>query len=1051
MRKNKAFHLFLVAAILGGTIFLFAHAEAYNASDVIGQLNADDTPNYTKALSFNDPNARGFNIPISVAIDTQRHRLFVAEYGNNRIVVYNLDSNNNISSRVQSNVIGQPDLNSYAAATSQTGLHNPWDLAIDVSGGRLFAADQANNRVLVFDVTSVSNGMSASNVIGQINFTSSTATSSQTGLNTPTAVAYDSVNNRLWIGDQANNRVLAYNAASISNGMSASFVLGQTNFTNRSTGNSSSTMNSPIGFGLDTATDRLFVADSVNNRVTVFNVASGTLVNTKPASFVLGQMAFGVSTASTSATGMSDPIGLAYDPTNNRLFVSEYNNRRITFFNVASGSVSNGQAAVNVLGQSGFTTNTAGNGQNGVNGTYHIALDSTNQLLYVPEGNTNGGQPNHRVSIWNVASGTIANGENASDGLGALDVSDNPVWSKGRFLTDNAPDSGRGISFPAGVVVDTTHHRLFVDDANGYRILVFPLDSSNNLSSHVATNVIGALTLSSLGPASTTQQYFAASPYGVEYDSVNDRLFVSDSANNRVLVFNTATITNGMNASYVLGQPVFTSATSSTSQSGMKNPRTISYDSVNNRLFVADGDNNRVLIYDVNPATITNGENASYVLGQTVFTTATSTTSQSGMNLPWGVTYNSTTSYLMVADLSNNRVLFFNTDPAIISNGMNASYVLGQPTFASSSSHTTQSGFNAPVTAMWDNDSNQIYVSDYANSRVMVFDGSQLANGMNAVFVLGQINFTSSTAAATQGNLNLVHAPLGFDPGNKRLYVGEQQNHRVSIFNFVHITLNSLNSGTVGSSYSQAITSSGSQGTLSFSVSSGTLPSGLNLSSDGTISGTPNIDYDGLYTFTVKASDNNGNAGTISDLKTYSLLINQPVRTASTGGGSVTVSSSAPPVTSTNSGTNSGNSTTTSVSGSSTSTTPTTETLFGQLISLIRLAETKGLQLPPSFTALLGNNSGALENFIFTHDMYPGMHHPDAKELQIFLNSHGFTVAESGPGSTGHETEYMGKATAAALRKFQEAHAADILLPNGFSHGTGILGPSTRAFINKGN
>ena len=74
---------------------------------------------------------------------------------------------------------------------------------------------------------------------------------------------------------------------------------------------------------------------------------------------------------------------------------------------------------------------------------------------------------------------------------------------------------------------------------------------------------------------------------------------------------------------------------------------------------------------------------------------------------------------------------------------------------------------------------------------------------------------------------------------------------------------------------------------------------------------------------------------------------------------------------------------------------------------------------------------------------------PDVVQLQQYLNAHGFVVAKSGTGSPGHETTYFGKATRAALIKFQEAHAADILAPSGLTQGTGYFGPGTRAFVNK--
>ena len=72
-----------------------------------------------------------------------------------------------------------------------------------------------------------------------------------------------------------------------------------------------------------------------------------------------------------------------------------------------------------------------------------------------------------------------------------------------------------------------------------------------------------------------------------------------------------------------------------------------------------------------------------------------------------------------------------------------------------------------------------------------------------------------------------------------------------------------LPNGTVNSAYSQTITSSGSVGTVTFAISSGSLPAGLSLNtSTGVISGTPTSTT--AATFTVRATDANGCTGSTS-------------------------------------------------------------------------------------------------------------------------------------------------------------------------------------------
>ncbi|MCX6732781.1 MAG: peptidoglycan-binding protein, partial [Candidatus Roizmanbacteria bacterium] len=95
-----------------------------------------------------------------------------------------------------------------------------------------------------------------------------------------------------------------------------------------------------------------------------------------------------------------------------------------------------------------------------------------------------------------------------------------------------------------------------------------------------------------------------------------------------------------------------------------------------------------------------------------------------------------------------------------------------------------------------------------------------------------------------------------------------------------------------------------------------------------------------------------------------------------------------------------------------------------------------------------GGSSSPTGGIWLTRDLYPGSQGADVRSLQEHLNAHGFTLATSGAGSPGNETTYYGNLTAAAVRRFQEAHFAEILSPLGYASGTGICGPSTRNYIN---
>ncbi|MBK9705962.1 MAG: putative Ig domain-containing protein [Acidobacteria bacterium] len=84
-----------------------------------------------------------------------------------------------------------------------------------------------------------------------------------------------------------------------------------------------------------------------------------------------------------------------------------------------------------------------------------------------------------------------------------------------------------------------------------------------------------------------------------------------------------------------------------------------------------------------------------------------------------------------------------------------------------------------------------------------------------------------------------------------------------------------LPGGSAGMTYNQAITQTGGFGAVNFTLTGGSLPPGLNLTSAGVLSGTPT--QTGSYNFLIKATDANGCAGMLS----YSILIACPVITLS--------------------------------------------------------------------------------------------------------------------------------------------------------------------------
>jgi parallel beta-helix repeat protein len=410
--------------------------------------------------------------------------------------------------------------------------------------------------------------------------------------------------------------------------------------------------------------------------------------------------------------------------------------------------------------------------------------------------------------LGNPLQADFTNGQNASLVIG-----------QANFTTTVATITKFGLGWAADVAFDSSDN-LWVTDIGGRRILMFSFPFTNGMN---ASLVIGQLDFTT--SIATTTQSGVRGAAGLAFDSFGN-LWVVDyqvyDQNNRVLRFSPP-FTNGMNASLVIGQPDFTTRDYATTQSGLRAPLDVAFDSFGN-LWVADLANNRVLKFT---PPFTNGMNASLVLGQPDFTTDTSATTQSGMYLIGGgaITFDSSGN-LWVGDGWNNRLLKF-TPP--FTNGMDASLVLGQPDFTTKIATTSQSGFARPTELTFDSSGN-LWVSDYDNNRVLRFT-PPFTNGMNASLVLGQSDFTTRIATTTQSGMNLPGG-LSFDTSGN-FWVADSGNARVLRFSPTIIT------GTISGKVTKSDGSTAIQGAL------------VELLRDSVIVSSMTTDTSGNYSMTI--------------------------------------------------------------------------------------------------------------------------------------------------------------------------------------------------------
>src|ERR1035437_1502256 len=106
--------------------------------------------------------------------------------------------------------------------------------------------------------------------------------------------------------------------------------------------------------------------------------------------------------------------------------------------------------------------------------------------------------------------------------------------------------------------------------------------------------------------------------------------------------------------------------------------------------------------------------------------------------------------------------------------------------------------------------------------------------------------------------------------------------------------------------------------------------------------------------------------------------------------------------------------------------------IFGSSLTAAQNAALDALASPAVSTVSSG--------YTFTRNLTLSATGADVKALQQFLNANGYVVSTTGAGSVGNESTYFGKATQAALSKFQAA--------KGISPAVGYFGAITRARVN---
>ena len=361
--------------------------------------------------------------------------------------------------------------------------------------------------------------------------------------------------------------ISAAKARALSDFEAAQVVIGQTDFTSGDCSSpAANTLCTPSG-AAGIGKKLLYLADADNARVLGFKKVPKT--NDASANFVLGQTNFSNTNRAVGKSSFGFPSGAKVAGT--KLFVVDFDNSRVLIWNKLPTKTDT--PANVVVGQPDFTSSTPATTQSGLDRP-EVGVTVAKGKLFISDRN------NNRIMIWNKIPTT--NGANADVVLGQTD-----------FTSSGFATSQTGLNEPEGIWSDGT------------------------------------------------------------------KLAVADFFNSRVLIWNSIPTSNGAPADVVVGQPDFTSADNSTlNAQSLNEPGDVTSDGTS--LFVADSRNNRILVY--NPFPTSNNPTATHVLGQADFTHNLSNLgnlapSAQSLSFPFGISLKGNN--LIVDDEGNARFLIF--------------------------------------------------------------------------------------------------------------------------------------------------------------------------------------------------------------------------------------------------------------------------------------------------------------------------------------------------------------------------------------------------------
>jgi DNA-binding beta-propeller fold protein YncE len=353
-------------------------------------------------------------------------------------------------------------------------------------------------------------------------------------------------------------------------------------------------------------------------------VASSQMVFAEP-SFSLEFGSFGTGDGKFKA-----PSGLALDTGNNLLYVADAENDRIQIIDVDGNCSGSDELANDVCFEDEFGG--SGNGEGEFDSPTALVLDTGSDLLYIVDSG------NDRVQIIDV-DGNCGNDELANDVC----------------FVDEFGGSGNGegeFDLPSGLALDTVTNYLYIADTNNNRIQIIDVDGNcdSNDDEYLANDVCF---VDEFGGSGNGEGEFDL-PSGLALHTDNNFLYVADSDNNQIQIID---VDGNCSGNVELADNIcFVDEFGGTGdeKGEFKSPSGLTLDVSNDLLYIADTDNERIQIIDVDGNCSGSEELTDDVCFEDEYGEVGNDDGE--FDVPTALVLNTGDDLLYVADTDNNRI-----------------------------------------------------------------------------------------------------------------------------------------------------------------------------------------------------------------------------------------------------------------------------------------------------------------------------------------------------------------------------------------------------------